>query len=189
MFSNSDKQFILALARQAIDSFVKDKMRVELKVEDVPVAVREAHACFVTLTKDFELRGCIGHLEVTQPLYRDIIDNAIAAATEDERFNPVAADELSDIDIEVSVLTTPVPLHFSSPQNLLDQLEVGVHGVIIRKDGHSATFLPQVWDELLDKKEFLASLCVKAGLPPSAWMEPGVEVETYQVEIMSETKP
>ncbi len=195
MFSPHEKQFILSLARESIESFLRTGKKLIVSETPphlpfvrggkLPPSVCESRACFVTLTKDFELRGCIGHLEATQPVYQDIIDNAIAAATEDDRFNPVTLDELPMIDIEVSVLTKPVPLTFSSPEELVSKLRVGVDGVILKQGNHSATFLPQVWDELLDKKEFLAALCVKAGLPPGEWMSPKVEVETYQVEIVN----
>ncbi len=185
MFSQPDKDFIVQLARQAIELYVAKKTKLQIEESTVPESVRAKRACFVTLTQDFELRGCIGHLEATQPLYIDIVDNAIAAATEDDRFNPVTVAELPTVDIEVSVLTEPVKVIFTTPTELLEKLTVGVHGVILSYDGHSATFLPQVWDELLDKKEFMAALSVKAGLAPSAWMESGVTVYTYQVEIVS----
>ena len=104
----------------------------------------------------------------------------------DDRFFPVSAEELPDIAIELSMLTVPQPLTFTSPEDLMDKLTVGVDGVILSKGTESATYLPQVWDEILDKHDFLSSLCLKAGLAPDAWQRPGITIETYQAEIVRE---
>ena len=96
------------------------------------------------------------------------------------------ADELDKIDIEISVLTLPKPLAFSSPQDLLAKLRPGVDGVVLSVDGQTATYLPQVWEQLPDKREFLRELSQKAGLPDDAWMSPAATVMTYQVEAFRE---
>ena len=154
----------------------------------VPTAkgLLEPRASFVTLTKEFELRGCIGSLSAVRPLYVDVIENAYAAAFEDDRFFAVTKEELPEIHIEVSVLTPPQTLLFSSPEDLLNKLTVGVDGVVVSLGNKSATYLPQVWDEILDKHDFMSSLCLKAGLEPNAWQSPDIKVETYRVEIAGE---
>lgn len=195
MFTPEDKQFMVRLARKAIAYFLETGEK--LVVGDGGVyqyaptrgVLIEPHACFVTLTKNFELRGCVGHLEATQPLYVDIIDNAIAAAVEDDRFFPVTKEELAEIQIEISVLTKPEPVDWPIGAQNIVPLQVGVDGVIIEKDGHTATYLPQVWDEILDKHDFMSSLCLKAGLEPDAWQKPGVKVFKFKVEIVTEETP
>lgn len=186
MFTKPEQQFLLSIARKTIERHLMGGDVFVPDLRTVPPTLCDVRASFVTLTKDFELRGCMGTVEPYQPLYVDVIKNALAAAFDDDRFFPVTTAELADIAIEVSVLTLPTVVSFSSPDDLLSKLTVGVDGVIVEKDGHSATYLPQVWDEILDKHDFMSSLCLKAGLAPDAWLQPGVLVETYQVEIMRE---
>lgn len=124
---------------------------------------------FVTLQYRGELRGCIGSLEASRPLVQAVIENARHAAFHDNRFLPVDVDILPEIFIEVSVLTTPVPLIYENSRDLKEKIKPGVHGVIIEKAGKKATFLPQVWEQLCDLESFMEGLCRKADLPPDAW--------------------
>lgn len=189
MFTEEEKNNILKIARLAIEHYLETGQALsgeEIK-SLVTSELTKQRACFVTLTKNIvELRGCIGHVEAVQPLYLDVIENAIGAAFKDDRFFPVTKEELAEIEIEVSVLTDPTKVEFSSSQELLDKLEVGVDGVIIEKGDKGAPYLPQVWDEMLEKHNFMSSLCLKAGLEPDDWQKPGVEVYTYRVEAISE---
>ena len=143
---------------------------------------------FVTLHKKGRLRGCIGYLEAREPVVEAVKDNALNAAFRDPRFSPVMPSELPDLDIEVSVLTEPRPLQYAGVRDLLEKLRPGVDGVIIRKGFSSATFLPQVWEQLPDGREFLGQLCLKAGLPADAWMRGDLEVLTYQVQCFEEKR-
>jgi hypothetical protein len=143
---------------------------------------------FVTLKHHGRLRGCIGSLSASDPLAEGVRRNAINAAFHDPRFSPLTEPELSQIEIEVSVLTEPQPLEFSDPEDLLRKLRPKVDGVIIRQGYASATFLPQVWDQLPQKEAFLGQLCLKAGLPRDAWKRGQLEVSTYQVQYFEEPK-
>jgi len=143
---------------------------------------------FVTLKHHGRLRGCIGSLSASDPLAEGVRRNAINAAFHDPRFSPLTESELSQIEIEVSVLTEPQPLVFSDPEDLLRKLQPNVHGVIIRQGYASATFLPQVWDQLPQKEDFLGQLCLKAGLPRDAWKRGALQVSTYQVQYFEEPK-
>jgi hypothetical protein len=143
---------------------------------------------FVTLKHQGRLRGCIGNLSASDPLAEGVRRNAIHAAFHDPRFSPLTETELGQIEIEVSVLTEPQPLSFSDPEDLLRKLRPNVDGVIIRQDYASATFLPQVWDQLPKKEDFLGQLCLKAGLPRDAWKRGRLEVSTYQVQYFEEVK-
>lgn len=186
MYSLSEKQYLIKLSRQAIERYLADKTILTIDAATLPATLQEKRACFVTLTKDFELRGCIGSLEPYQALYLDVIQNSLSAAFEDDRFFPVSKEELPDLVIDISVLSLPQPLIFSSPDDLLNKLTIGVDGVVVTKEGKSATYLPQVWDEILDKHDFMSSLCLKADLAPDAWQKPGCAVATYRVENITE---
>ena len=142
-------------------------------------------ASFVTLKAAGALRGCIGSLEAWRPLGADVRANALAAAFRDPRFAPVAAAEFDRVAIEVSVLTAPEPVAFSSRDDLLRQLRPGVDGLVLTARGHRGTFLPQVWDELPDPADFLAHLLRKAGLAGGYW-GPDVEIERYGVTAFRE---
>lgn len=140
-----------------------------------PGLLREQGA-FVTLEKGGALRGCVGRLFTDQPLYLTVQRMAVAAALEDERFPPVQAQELSELDIEISVLS---PLdQIAHPE----EIEIGRHGVVLRAQGKQAVFLPQVAPEQgWDRAELLRQLCKKAGLPDDAWKEGTLYVFTAQV--------
>ncbi|MEK7213110.1 MAG: AmmeMemoRadiSam system protein A [Patescibacteria group bacterium] len=185
MFTLEEKKFILTLARLAIAHYFESGKLPKISLTEVPgKTLLKDGACFVTLTIAGALRGCVGHLEAIQPLYLDIMKNAVAAAFEDTRFFPLQSEELAQTDIEVSILSESKPLSFLSPEDLLAKLQPGQDGVIIRRGNFSATYLPQVWEELPAKKDFLTSLCLKAGLAVDSWTKPGLEVSTYQVEVI-----
>lgn len=148
-------------------------------------ALARPGAAFVTLTQGGALRGCIGSLQAHRPLVDDVLANAAAAALRDTRFTPVTAQEAPGLHVEVSVLTPPRPLPVANEAHALWQLRPGVDGVIFEclHQGRAfrSTFLPQVWAQLPDPREFLAQLKRKAGLPPDFW-SPGVSLQVYQVQ-------
>jgi AmmeMemoRadiSam system protein A len=137
-------------------------------------------ACFVTLTKNGELRGCIGSLEPQRPLQDDVQANAVAAALRDPRFPPLTADELDAVEIEVSLLSPTARLTFRDEQDALAQLRPGTDGVIFEYGHHRSTFLPQVWEQFARIEEFMGNLKYKAGLPPDFWA-PEVKLSRYTV--------
>jgi AmmeMemoRadiSam system protein B/AmmeMemoRadiSam system protein A len=142
---------------------------------------------FVTLKIGKELRGCIGNLSASESVLEGVRRNAINAAFHDPRFSALTKDELDRVAIEVSVLTEPFPLAYRDGQELIRKLRVNVDGVIIRKGYASATFLPQVWEQLPEPADFLSYLCRKAGLSSDAWQSSKLEVLTYQVQYFEET--
>lgn len=184
--SPEDRRYLLHLARQTIACILEGQEPPEVDLEAVSEALRRPGASFVTLTQEGELRGCIGSIEPRRPLVLDVQENAIAAAFHDPRFAPLSRRELDRTHIEISVLTLPQPLEYEGPVDLLSRLRPGVDGVIIERGWHRATFLPQVWEKLPDPREFLAHLCLKAGLPPDDYRRPGLRVYTYQVESFEE---
>jgi MEMO1 family protein len=152
---------LLGLARGAIEA----KLAGEAPAAEPAPWLRQCGATFVTLTKDGELRGCIGSLEPARALADDVAHNAIGAAFRDPRFAPMSAPEWPQCRVEVSLLSTPKPLRFADEADLLAQIEAGDDGLILEADGRRGTFLPQVWEDLPDKRDFLAHLLRKAGLP------------------------
>jgi AmmeMemoRadiSam system protein A len=142
----------------------------------------------VTLTINQQLRGCIGNLDSTDSIVDGIERNAINAAFHDPRFSPLKADELDLIDIEVSILTEPRLLEYRDSKELISKLRVNVDGVILRKGSASATFLPQVWEQLPQPEKFLSQLCMKAGLSANTWKKGHLDILTYQVQYFEEEK-
>lgn len=184
--TQEEKNYLLKLARMAIETVVRQRRLPPLNLDQVPPRLRQPGAAFVTLTEEGELRGCIGGLEATQSLAEDVWGHAAAAAVEDFRFPPVRQDELDRLEIEISRLTEPQPLIYDGPLDLIQKLRPGVDGVVLRDGIRRATFLPQVWEKLPDPVEFLDQLCMKMGVPRSTWRTRKLEVLTYQVEQFQE---
>ncbi len=177
-----EQKILLHLAREALESGVKGGKLPPLDESVLTPHLREDGASFVTLTVRGQLRGCIGALEPHQPLAQDVRAHAVAAALEDPRFPAVTPDELSAIQIEISRLTRPVPLDYNDPDDLLRKLRPEIDGVILRDGFHRTTFLPQVWEKIPDRAEFLNNLCYKMGVSPDLWRRKHLDVLTYQVE-------
>ena len=154
-------QVLLRIARGSIESEVLSRPRPAL---DFPW-LKQAGATFVTLMKNAELRGCIGSLEPARPLGEDVARNALAAAFRDPRFPAMSADEWPACSVEVSLLSAPKPLRFADEADLLAQIRAGEDGLVLEADGKRSTFLPQVWEDLPEKRVFLDHLLKKAGLP------------------------
>lgn len=143
--------------------------------------LQEPGACFVTLTRWGELRGCVGSVRAYRPLFDDVWLNARASAFHDTRFPPVERDELAEISIEVSLLSQPEPMPtFSREADAVAALRPGVDGLILEAGLNRGTFLPQVWEQLPDPQDFLAHLKRKAGLSLDFW-SPEVQLQRYSV--------
>ncbi len=177
-----ERSMLLKLARQSIEHAVRGQGLPPLHLAAMTPSMQALGASFVTLTLSGELRGCVGALEPTRPLAEDVRHNAVAAAQEDYRFPPVGAAELKEIHIEISRLTVPVPLEYTTPEDLLNKLQTGLDGVIIKDGWKRATFLPQVWEKLAGKEEFLEQLCYKMGVARDLWRRNHLDVLTYRVE-------
>jgi len=183
---------LVALARRTLaghygENFPRDETR-QLDARLVDPALQTKSGTFVTLKIDNQLRGCIGSLAATSPVVDGVRDNALNAALHDPRFPPLKKKELDAVQIEVSVLTEPVELEYTDADDLLAKLKPGVDGVIIKRGYASATFLPQVWEQLPRPESFLSHLCMKAGLPSDQWREGDLTVMVYGVQYFEEEK-
>ncbi len=185
-FSPAQRKYLLDLARKTVDSVVKTGKLPEVDKDDVPEEFKKTRACFVTLKKRGQLRGCIGSIMPREPLWESVLHMARSAATEDPRFRPVKPDELKDVHIEISVLTVPKELKYDSPADLLKKLRPNVDGVVLSVGRNQSTYLPQVWEQLPDKEEFLSHLSKKAGLRPNAWKVDKPTILVYQAEAFEE---
>ena len=180
--TDGEKQTLLRLAREAMECAVRGQLLPPVDVKSLTPLLQANGASFVTLTIDSELRGCIGALEAYQPLAEDVREHAISASLHDPRFSPVREGELSRIKLEVSRLTVPQLLEYSSSEDLLKKLNPHVDGVILKDNVRRATFLPQVWEKIPDPAEFLSHLCQKMGVRANLWREAKLQVYVYQVE-------
>lgn len=188
--TDADKQILLLLARQALENGVRGKSLPTVNEKLLSPLLRAHGASFVTLTKNAQLRGCIGALQPFQPLYEDVREHTITAALEDYRFPPVHHSELAWIKIEISRLTIPQTLIYKNTDDLVARLRPGIDGVILRDSSRRATFLPQVWAQIPEKEKFLSHLCVKMGADPQYWQQKHIDVQIYQVEdFHEEDKP
>jgi uncharacterized protein len=185
--SPDEQKALLRLAREALECGVRGETLPPLDTSSLTARLQEVGATFITLTRDGELRGCIGTLEPYQPLAEDVREHAVAAALEDPRFPSVRESELDRIQIEVSRLTLPVPLEYRDADDLLSKLRPHVDGVILRDGPRRSTFLPQVWEKIPDPGEFLENLCYKMGADPHLWRKKHLEVLIYQVEEFRES--
>jgi AmmeMemoRadiSam system protein A/AmmeMemoRadiSam system protein B len=177
------REIALRIARTALEYYLERDHIPDARELGVPSsgAMREPHAAFVTLKKEGALRGCIGHILPVEPLWRSIRDNAIAAAVKDKRFSPVAADELDDLKLEISVLPRPSPV--AGPE----EFEVGRHGVVLRAKGRSAVFLPKVaLEQGWDRTTTLSHLARKAGLTVDVWRTPAAELSVFEAQVFAE---
>ncbi len=179
-------RFLLRLARETIAE--KLGMQLGKKSNVVDPALQAECGTFVTLKIGGQLRGCIGNLEPVCSIYEGIRRNALNAAFHDYRFSELTAEELAKVHIDISILTRPQVLTYCDSADLIARLRPGIDGVILRLGRYSATFLPQVWEQLPRAEEFLAHLCLKAGLSEMAWQDLHPEVETYQVQCFEEGK-
>jgi AmmeMemoRadiSam system protein A len=189
-FTEAQGALLIRLARLALMG--------ELKVDVDPMEAAAVEAAlkadifqakrgtFVTLTKGGDLRGCIGHLTPVASIGVSVRQNAVSAGFHDPRFTALTADELVEVAIEISILTEPQPLVYAGAEDLIRRLRPGVDGVILSRRGASATFLPQVWQQLPDTEHFLSHLCMKARLGAQSWRDGDLEVKTYRVQHFEE---
>jgi AmmeMemoRadiSam system protein A len=169
-------KILLPIARASI----ADALGEKLIADENAIWLQDRAACFVTLTQEGELRGCIGTLEAHRSLLEDVKANARSAAFHDPRFSPLKKKELDYTEIEVSLLSPTQAMEFTTEQEALAQLRPGIDGVVFEFGRYRSTFLPQVWEQLPDRIEFMAHLKHKAGLQPDFWAD---QVRLYRYSV------
>lgn len=173
--TRGEKEFLLKIARTALETMLLQGEKLE--PQTVNQKLWEKRGVFVTLRKGKELRGCVGCIEPMESVLLAVRDSALAAIR-DPRFDPVEASELPKIKIEVSILTRPQKVEF-------EEIKKG-DGVVLKNGEKSATYLPQVWEEISGLEEFFTTLCQKAGLPGNCYLDPKTEFFKYEAMVFKE---
>ncbi|MFP4654969.1 MAG: TIGR00296 family protein [Methanohalobium sp.] len=188
MVTEDDGKEAVKLARDAIETYLETGDFVDPSRFELSSIFKEYRGVFVTLNKEGNLRGCIGHPYPDSQLDNAIVDSAISAATRDPRFPPVELPEMDIITIEVTVLTQPEFIEVP-PEELPENVEVGKHGLIVKKGYYQGLLLPQVATEQgFDSSEFLSHTCLKAGLSPDEWRK-DAQVYCFEGQIFKENTP
>ena len=180
--SDGDKDALIALARASVEHGARERKVYEPPTPSQPALNRESGA-FVTLREEGDLRGCIGYTSATKPLYETVRDTATLAAFHDPRFRPVSADELPNLEYEISVLS---PL-----RRVLEVtgIEVGRHGLLVKNGLHQGLMLPQVpTEQQWDRVKFLEQTCTKAGLPSQCWKDDDTDIFSFTAEVFAEPR-
>ena len=188
MLSKEEGEKAVKFAREVIESYVRGK---ELKDEELGEKFREKSGAFVTILTypDRDLRGCIGIPEPIYDLKTSIVESA-RSATRDPRFPPLKESELPKVIIEVTILTPPRLVEVKNPREYLEKIKVGRDGLIAEKGFYRGLLLPQVPVEWgWDVEEFLSQTCIKAGLPPDAWIDEDTKIYSFQGQIFAEKTP
>ena len=179
--SDEARRQLMQIARASILHGLQQGRALIPDERDYAPELQTERASFVTLNRFGMLRGCIGHLEASMPLTRDVAENAYSAAFRDPRFPPLTEDEYDDLEIHISILSAPEPLPVASESELLTKLRPGIDGLIL-EDGYArGTFLPSVWESLPEPKDFLRHLKHKAGLSENHWSKT-LKIYRYETE-------
>jgi AmmeMemoRadiSam system protein A len=179
------RELLLAIARASIRHGLTHGRALPVDAGALAPELTEARGAFVTLSSRGDLRGCIGHISASGPLAEDIAALAFMAAFRDPRFPPVTGEELADLRIELSLLTVPEPISFTSEPDLAAQLVPGLDGLILQAGSRQGVFLPAVWESLPEPMAFLRHLKTKAGLSPRHPAE-GLEAFRFHTQSIRE---
>lgn len=177
--SQQDKEQLMAIARHSISYGLSHDTAPAIDISQYSADLQSHGASFVTLNINHQLRGCIGTLKAYQPLARDVAEHAFAAAFKDPRFSPLTDIENNQLEIHISVLMPAETMHCQSEADLLQQLQPGIDGLILKAGHHQATFLPSVWESLADSKQFVQHLKLKAGLDKNYWSD-DIQLQRYR---------
>jgi len=172
------RRILTGIALRSIEHGLQRGRALPVRLEEFDAPLRVPRASFVTLKKRGELRGCIGAIAAVRPLVEDVAHNAFAAAFEDPRFPGLRAAELPELEVHISVLSQPEPIQFRNEAELVSRIRPDVDGLILTQGPHRGTFLPSVWEQLRDPREFLDHLKRKAGLPADYWSD-AIQVQRY----------
>jgi uncharacterized protein (TIGR00296 family) len=187
--SEEEGQMLVKTARLVVTKYLKEGKKLELS-KDFKSKFSYKSGVFVTLSKEENLRGCIGFPTPDRILHQSLVDAAIASSTEDPRFSPVRYEELNEITFEVTTLTSPVEIKAKDPDEYPKMIKVGRDGLIVKWEFGAGLLLPQVpveygWNE----EEFLGHTCEKAGAPSNYWKRKSTMILKFEGIVFKETKP
>ncbi len=161
--------------------YMNTKQMPSFNLGEYPEPLRQNGASFVTLNRVGRLRGCIGTIDAHRPLCADIAANAIGSGFFDTRFTPLTPDDLNGLTISISVLTPKTERNFAGEEELLDLIRPQIDGLVIADGNMRAVYLPSVWEQIPDKRQFLTQLKLKAGMTADHW-SPNFKAWTYQAD-------
>jgi uncharacterized protein len=187
-FTADEREILLRIAYQSIRSGLKAGQPAAISIDGLPARLSARRASFVTLHAEEKLRGCIGSLEPRTSLAENVSFNAYAAAFRDTRFQPLQANEIDTLSLDISVLSRPEMLDFDSESSLLEIVRPGIDGLILQEHDFRSTFLPSVWESLPDPAQFLGHLKLKAGLAADYWSA-SIRVWRYTTESFGTSVP
>ena len=182
-YTSTEQETLLQVAHAGISHGLSSGTPAPIDLAGYSNSLRIRAASFVTLKSAGALRGCIGTLEAIRPLVEDVNENAFAAAFRDPRFPPLSDRELGELHISISILSPPEPMAFRSEPDLLEQIRVGIDGLILEEGYHRGTFLPAVWEALPEPQSFFRQLKIKAGLQPDYWSST-LRIYRYHAEVL-----
>lgn len=185
VFTPEQQSLLLQVAREAIQYGWEQKKAWPPDPSRYPEALRLPRAVFVTLTLAGDLRGCIGVLEPGSTLVENVAKYAYAAAFQDARFPDLSEDEIPKLEINISILSLLEPMAFQSEEDLMAQIRPGIDGLFLEDGYHRGTFLPAVWEDLPEVRDFLRRLKGKAGLPADYWSDQ-LRVRRYTTTCISD---
>ncbi len=179
-FNLDDRKAMIDIARKAIAEAVISGRFATIDPALVPASLKETRGCFVAITQQGQLRGMAGNVLPEKPLFQAVLENAARAG--DPKVSNIGTNDLGNLNIEISVLTTPKKVEYNTADELLGKLRPKTDGVMLRNPPHQAMFMPQDWNRLPDKTKFMEELCKQAGLPDWVWRNKNSIIETFQVE-------
>ena len=194
-YTIEEGEYLVKLARKAVEEYVKRKKMISPPLDAPEKLTKDTYGIFTTIEKYYEmnrleLRGCIGYPRGYVNVLTALINSAIAAATEDPRFPPLGVEELETVVFEISILSPMELIKGVSPREYPKMIKVGVHGLMVESGPFSGLLLPQVPVEYLwDEETFLSQTCMKAFLPPDAWLDVETKVYRFQAQIFRELSP
>ena len=184
MLTAEDGKQLIKLAKDTVKSFL-DKKPIQVP-EKTEKKYGQKRGVFVCIKKGTQLRGCIGYIEPTHPIWWAVVNAAKGAAFEDPRFPPTSSNEMPNIKFEISVLTEP-KLMECKPSERLNHIKIGKHGLIAEREHYKGLLLPQVFTEMkVNAESALNMTCEKAGLPSRAWEEQDTDIYTFECQVFKE---
>lgn len=183
MISDRAGEYLVKIAKETVKYYLENGEKME-KPDDYPIELDEKLGVFVTINKNYQLRGCIGYPEPILPAIDATMEVAIAAAVNDPRFPQISIIEYDELDFEVTVLTKPEVIEVAHPDQYFDEIEIGRDGLIIQKGYSRGLLLPQVAVEnKFSIEDFLEHTCMKAGISADSWMDESCDVSRFQGQI------
>lgn len=180
-----ERSLLLKIARSSLESGLCHGHASQPDPASLPEKLCLPGACFVTLHRQGRLRGCIGSLEASEPMAQAVAGAAFAAGFRDPRFPPLSADELTQLDLEISILSPLQELAVRSEEDLLERLRPGIDGLLLEEGRRHAVYLPSVWSQLPQPGQFVDQLKLKGGWPADYWSEK-MRVRIFQTETIEE---